>query len=276
VRVRLDPGAPTPVLVDFTGTGPPSAGNLNAPPAVCRAAVLYVLRCALARDVPLNEGCLRAVELVIPADSLLDPPAGAAVVGGNVETSQRVVDVLLGALGLAAASQGTMNNLTFGDEGFGAYETLAGGAGATPRRAGASGVHTHMTNTRITDAEVMERRLPVRVLRFSLRPGSGGTGRHPGGDGLVRELLFLRAVTVSLLSQRRTRRPFGLAGGGAGAAGAAWRLPEGTALPGSFTRPFAAGERIRVETPGGGGWGAALTEAGAASDSGVGTGRAQE
>jgi 5-oxoprolinase (ATP-hydrolysing) len=181
------------------------------------------------------------------------------VVGGNVETSQRVVDVLLAAMGRAAASQGTMNNLAFGDERFGYYETIGGGAGAGPGFAGASGVHVHMTNTRITDPEVLESRMPVIVRRFSLRRGSGGRGRHAGGDGLVRELEFTAPVTASILSERRTRAPFGLAGGAPGATGRNLRIAaDGSVeeLPGRVRVVLAPGERLRIETPGGGGYGA--------------------
>jgi 5-oxoprolinase (ATP-hydrolysing) len=211
--VHRAPGSTDPLAarmeVDFTGTGPVSAGNLNAPISVVRAAVLYVLRSLVAERIPLNGGCLEPITLVIPPRSLLDPPRGAAVAGGNVETSQRVVDVLLGALGRAAASQGTMNNVAFGDARFGYYETIGGGAGATPFAPGASGVHTHMTNTRITDPEILEARFPVRLIAFGLRTGSGGAGRFPGGDGVVRALRFLRPVRVSLLTQRRGRRRSG-------------------------------------------------------------------
>ena len=266
-RDSLDDGTPVCVAleirgermrIDFAGTGPAVPGNLNAPRAVVRAAVIYVLRALVAERIPLNGGCLDPVEIHIPEGSLLSPPRGAAVVGGNVETSQRIVDVLLGAIGIAAASQGTMNNVAFGDETFGYYETIGGGAGATQGRAGASGVHTHMTNTRITDAEILETRHPVRLLEFSLRRGSGGAGRWRGGDGLVRRYEFLAPVTVSLLTQRRTTEPFGLAGGGPGLPGRnAVEHPDGSldALPGSVTRRFEVGERLRIETPGGGGYG---------------------
>jgi len=246
--------------IDFAGTGPAMAGNLNAPRAVVESAVIYALRCLVAERIPLNGGCLAPVEIVVPAGSLLDPPPGAAVVGGNVETSQRVVDVLLAALGRAAASQGTMNNLAFGDERFGYYETIGGGAGAGPGFAGASGVHVHMTNTRITDPEVLESRAPVIVRRFALRGGSGGAGRWRGGDGLVRELEFTAPVTASILSERRVRAPFGLAGGGPGARGKNLCLrADGSVeeLPGRATVALARGDRLRIETPGGGGWGPA-------------------
>jgi 5-oxoprolinase (ATP-hydrolysing) len=246
------------LVVDFEGTGPASSGNLNAPPAVARAAVLYVVRCLLGREIPLNEGCLDAVEIRIPPGSLLNPPPGSAVVGGNVETSQRIVDVLLGALGVAAASQGTMNNLTFGNDRFGYYETICGGAGAGPGRPGAHGVHTHMTNTRITDVEVLESRCPVRLRKFGLRVGSGGVGASPGGDGVVRRLEFLEGVRVSFLSERRATPPFGLRGGGPGACGEAIFKPSGEAaekLPGRFTLDVGPGDVLEIRTPGGGAFG---------------------
>ena len=241
------------MVVDFAGTAPESPGNLNAPRAVAVAALLYVLRLLAARPIPLNAGCLRPIDLRIPPRSLLDPGPERAVVAGNVETSQRVVDVLLGALGLAAASQGTMNNLTFGDDTFGYYETLGGGAGATADADGASGVHTHMTNTRLTDPEVLEARFPVRLRELSLRRGSGGDGRRRGGDGLCRELEALRPLRLSILGERRLRPPFGLLGGSPGAP-ARDRL-NGAPIPGKITLHLAPGDRVRVETPGGGGYG---------------------
>ena len=246
------------MTIDFTGTGPASRGNLNAPRAVVQAAVIYVLRVLVAERIPLNGGCLDPVEIVVPEGSLLDPPAGAAVVGGNVETSQRIVDVLLGALGTVAASQGTMNNVAFGDADFGYYETIGGGAGAGEGFPGASGVHTHMTNTRITDVEVLEARHPVRLLEFSLRRGTGGAGRWRGGDGLIRRYEFLAPVTLSLLTERRATRPYGAAGGAPGASGRnALERPDGSfeELPGRITLDLDAGDRLRVETPGGGGYG---------------------
>lgn len=253
LRVRGDA-----MSIDFEGTGLAVPGNLNAPRAVVQAAVIYVLRCLVAERIPLNGGCLDPVEIRVPAGSLLDPPAGAAVVGGNVETSQRIVDVLLGAIGRVAASQGTMNNVTFGDARFGYYETLGGGAGAGEGFDGASGVHTHMTNTRVTDPEVLEARHPVRLLEFSLRHGSGGAGRWRGGDGLVRIYEFLAPVTASLLTQRRTRPPYGLAGGAPGARGRnALQRADGSreALPYRATIALEPGDRLVVETPGGGGFG---------------------
>ncbi|HXK22618.1 MAG TPA: hydantoinase B/oxoprolinase family protein [Myxococcota bacterium] len=264
---RMDDGTPIRATleisgdrmrIDFAGTGAASRGNLNAPRAVVQAAVLYVLRCLVAERIPLNGGCLEPVEICVPPGSLLDPPPGAAVVGGNVETSQRIVDVLLGALGLVAASQGTMNNLAFGDARFGYYETIGGGAGAGPRCDGASGVHTHMTNTRITDAEVLESRHPVRLVQFALRRGSGGAGRWRGGDGLVRRFRFLAPVRASLLTERRVTAPYGLAGGTAGARGRnALRRADGTCevLPHRASVDLAAGDELVVETPGGGGYG---------------------
>ena len=254
------PDLPARMTIDFEGTGPASPGNLNAPSAVVRAAVIYVLRSLVRERIPLNGGCLDPVEIAIPAGSILDPPRGSAVVGGNVETSQRVVDVLLGALGRAAASQGTMNNVTFGDEAFGYYETIGGGAGATPGAHGASGVHTHMTNTRITDPEILEARYPVRLLEFALRKGSGGAGAHRGGDGIVRRYAFLRPVLVSLLTERRTRAPFGLAGGADGARGRNRVLRRGATapedVPGRASVALEAGDELWIETPGGGGFGA--------------------
>lgn len=239
--------------VDFTGTGPQVSGNLNAPRAVTVAAVIYVLRTLVGAPIPLNNGCLEPVEISIPPGSVLDPDPGCAVCGGNVETSQRVVDVLLGALGKAAASQGTMNNLTFGTDRFGYYETIAGGAGATGNRPGASGVHSHMTNTRITDPEVLETRFPVRLIEFSLRRGSGGDGRHPGGDGVIREYELLEPMRISILSERRERPPFGLAGGEPGAQGR--NLHNGRDVGGKASFSADKGDRIRIETPGGGGFG---------------------
>jgi 5-oxoprolinase (ATP-hydrolysing) len=258
----LDDGTPVAVTltvengeldVDFTGTAPEQPTNANAPRAVTTAAVLYCLRAWLAQPIPLNAGCLRHVRVHVGEGSLLAPHPGAAVAAGNVETSQRVVDVLLGAAGAAAASQGTMNNLCFGDAGFGYYETIGGGAGAGPGFAGASAVHTHMTNTRLTDPEVLERRYPIRVRELSIRRGSGGHGRFRGGDGLCRELELLAPLRVTLISERRTRQPFGLEGGGAGQPGR--NLVNGREYPGRFSLELGPGDRLRIETPGGGGFG---------------------
>jgi len=259
----LDDGTPIAVAIridgdrmdiDFAGTGaelPDS--NLNAPRAVTVAAVLYVLRCLVGAPIPLNSGCMRPVTLRVPPGSVLSPSPERAVAGGNVETSQRVVDVLLAALGLAAASQGTMNNLTFGDDRFGYYETIAGGAGATPRAPGASAVHTHMTNTRTTDPEVLESRFAVRLIEMSVRRGSGGAGRHRGGDGVVREIEARAPLQFSILSERRVLAPFGLAGGEPGARGR--NLHNGRELGGRARFRAAPGDRIRIESPGGGGYG---------------------
>jgi 5-oxoprolinase (ATP-hydrolysing) len=196
---------------------------------------------------------MRPVTVRIPEGSLLSPEPDAAVAAGNVETSQRIVDVLFGALGLAAASQGTMNNVTFGDDRFAYYETLGGGAGATERRPGASGVHTHMTNSKCTDPEVLETRFPIRLRRFELRHGSGGTGAHAGGDGLIRELEFLAPMRVSVLSERRIVPPYGMRGGGPGARG--MNLLNGKELAHRVTVEVSPGDVLRVETPGGGAWG---------------------
>ncbi len=239
--------------IDFAGTGPEVEGNLNAPRAVTIAAVIYVLRALVGTDIPLNAGCLAPVTIRIPTPSLLAPGPERAVCGGNVETSQRVVDVLLGALGKLAACQGTMNNLSFGNSDFGYYETIGGGAGAGEGFAGASGVHTHMTNTRITDPEILESRFPVRLVEFALRRGSGGAGRNPVGDGLVRELEFLAPLRVSILSERRTRAPFGLRGGAPGALGRNTHNARDVGGKSSFE--VRAGDRVRIETPGGGGFG---------------------
>jgi len=251
--------------IDFTGSGPQHPGNLNAPLVVTRSAVAYVLRLLLDCPVPLNDGLLAPVRVVVPEGTMLNPRfegppvACPAVAGGNVETSQRVVDLLIRALGLAAGSQATMNNLLIGNERFGSYETICGGAGATARAPGAEAVHTHMTNTAITDVEVLERRSPLRVERFELRRGSGGAGLHRGGDGVIREIRALEPVEATLLSQRRHAGGFGLEGGGSGAPGTQRIVrTDGTRehIPGVATRTLRAGDRIVVETPGGGGWGA--------------------
>lgn len=261
---QLDDGTPIAVTlhaahgkltIDFSGSGAESAGNLNAPRAVTLAAVLYVLRALVGRAIPLNSGCLRDVTVRVPEGCILNPSAGRAVAGGNVETSQRVVDVLLGALGRAAASQGTMNNVSFGHARFGYYETIAGGAGAGPGFSGTSAVHTHMTNTRITDPELIEQRFPVRLREFSVRRASGGGGRYAGGDGACREYEFLEPLTVSLLGERRQTAPFGLAGGEPGAPGR--NFHNGRVVAGHAVFEVAVGDRLRIETPGGGGYGAA-------------------
>jgi 5-oxoprolinase (ATP-hydrolysing) len=246
------------MTIDFAGTASAMLGNLNAPRAVVHAAVIYVLRSLVAERIPLNGGCLDPVEILIPPGSLLDPPQGAAVVAGNVETSQRVVDVLLGALGIAAASQGTMNNVTFGDESFGYYETIGGGAGAGPGFDGASAVHTHMTNTRITDPEVLEDRYPVRLVRFAVREGSGGAGKFVGGCGIERCYEFTAPLRFTLLTERRLNAPYGQAGGAPGKKGRnTWLRANGEVeeLPARCSIDVAPGDQLRIETPGGGGFG---------------------
>ncbi|MBU3672320.1 MAG: 5-oxoprolinase [Sinobacteraceae bacterium] len=245
--------------IDFTGSSAAGEHNFHAPRAVTLAAVLYVFRTLVSQPIPLNAGCLRPLEIVIPPGSLLDPPAGAAVVAGNVETSQVIVDVLLAALGRLAASQGTMNNLTFGNERVQYYETIAGGAGAGPTFAGCAAVQTHMTNSRLTDPEVLEARFPVRVRHFGIRHESGGRGRHRGGDGAVRRIQFLEPMQVSMLANRRSTQPFGLAGGGDGAAGITrlWRVdaPQPEPWPACASFAVESGDVLEVLTPGGGGYG---------------------
>ncbi|KAJ1666034.1 hypothetical protein GGF38_002925 [Coemansia sp. RSA 25] len=270
VTIDEDGGA----VFDFNGTSPEVYGNTNAPPSVTYSAIIYCLRCMVQSELPLNQGCLAPVRVVIPEHSLLSPSPTAAVVGGNVLTSQRLCDVILSAFGAAAASQGCMNNLTFGipateangsrQEGWGYYETIAGGHGAGPTWDGQSGVHTHMTNTRITDPEILERRYPVILHQFSLRENTGGKGRHTGGNGCVRDIEFLKAMSVSLLTERRVFSPPGLAGGEHGACGVnQWkrRLP-GTGdgfqvlnLGSKNTIFVQPGDHIVVMTPGGGGYG---------------------
>lgn len=245
-------------LVDFSGTSFEVHGNCNAPRAVTLSALIYCLRCMVGHDVPLNQGCLKPVKALIPAGSILDPSENAAVVGGNVLTSQRIVDVLLKAFGVCAASQGCMNNITFGDEAFGHYETVAGGAGAGATWDGRSGVHTHMTNTRITDVEILERRYPVIVKRFHLSLGTGGRGQHCGGDGVIREYLFRKNLTLSILTERRVFRPYGLEGGEPGHLGrnlmyyADGRIVN---LGSKTSVDCQAGDVFLLQTPGGGGYG---------------------
>ncbi|HZX25032.1 MAG TPA: hydantoinase B/oxoprolinase family protein [Woeseiaceae bacterium] len=260
VNVRLVDGR---ARVDFTGTSPQSPSNFNAPESVTRAAVLYVFRTLVAEPIPLNAGCLEPLDIRVPPGTLLSPRYPAAVVAGNVETSQCVTDALYGALGALAASQGTMNNLTFGDDEHQYYETIAGGAGAGPDFDGANAVQTHMTNSRLTDPEVLEGRFPVLVEEFSVRTGSGGRGRQRGGDGCRRVIRFLQPMGVSILSGHRRVPPFGLAGGGNGAVGcnrlrrADGRVEELAAVD---TREVAVGDAVIIETPGGGGYGAPAHE----------------
>ncbi|MBG81588.1 MAG: 5-oxoprolinase [Phycisphaerae bacterium] len=246
------------VTFDFSGTSEQSQTNFNAPPAVTRAAVLYVLRCLIDDEIPLNEGCLRPVEIIIPAGSLLNPDPPHAVVAGNVETSQAVVDTILAALEAQAASQGTMNNLTFGNSSYQYYETLCGGTGAGPGFHGTDAVHSHMTNSRLTDPEILEARFPVRLERFSIRPESGGEGVYRGGCGVNREIIFLERMSMTLLAGRRTTRPFGLDGGGEAMAGDQQIIrATGVEEPLSATSSVevAEGDRLVLQTPGGGGFG---------------------
>ncbi len=253
------------LAVDFIGTSSTHPANFNANISIVYSALMYVLRLVVAEDIPLNEGLLRQVKLILPTDTFLNPnftdaPAECpAVVGGNTEVSQRIVDTLLKAFGLAAASQGTMNNFLFGNENFGYYETIGGGTGAGPNFNGRSGVHQHMTNTRITDPEDLERVFPVRLHQFSLRTGSGGTGQWKGGDGLIREIEALVPLEITLLTQRRATGPYGQTEGEAGLPGAQYHINnqgETKQLKGVASLSLSTGERIRIETPGGGGWGA--------------------
>ncbi|KAK1836325.1 Hydantoinase B/oxoprolinase-domain-containing protein [Podospora conica] len=269
LTITISPAAGTATF-DFTGTGPQVHANTNAPRAITHSAIIYALRCLISDDIPLNQGCLAPITVIIPPASLLDPSPGAAVVGGNVLTSQRVTDVIFKAFRACAASQGDCNNLTFGFggnvagteavKGFGYYETIAGGSGAGATWEGTDGVHTHMTNTRITDAEVFERRYPILLREFSIRKGSGGKGQHRGGDGVVRDIEFRRAVQVSILSERRVYRPYGMEGGGDGACGVNLWVRRGdgvrVSLGGKNSVEMGAGDRIVVMTPGGGAWGA--------------------
>lgn len=244
--------------IDFSGSSPQHAGNLNAPLAVTRAVVLYVLRLLVGEAIPLNAGCFEPLELVVPEGTLLNPQPPAAVVAGNVEISQATANALLLALGVQAASQGTMNNLSFGNERCQYYETIGGGCGAGPGYGGGSAFQSHMTNSRLTDPEVLEARLPVRLEGLGVRAASGGSGRWPGGDGVVRQLRFLEPMTVSLLSSARLEPPPGLAGGRAGACGCnTLVLPDGQrqTLPGCVTVTVPAGGLLQIETPGGGGFG---------------------
>ena len=257
VVVAVDRTAGGAVL-DFTASSGQLPSNFNAPASIVDAAALYVFRTLVDDDIPLNAGCLTPLEVRVTPGSMLSPRPPGAVVAGNVETSQHVVDALYRALGVMANSQGTMNNFTFGDATRQYYETLCGGAGATATAPGAGAVHTHMTNSRLTDPEILERRFPVRLETFAVRQGSGGAGRHAGGDGVVRRLRFLSPMSASLLSTRRDHPPQGLAGGGPALAGAQRLIrADGSAvsLPGCFSVTVEAGEAIEIETPGGGGFG---------------------
>jgi len=260
VSIKINKKKQTAVI-DFNGSSGQLSSNFNAPASVCRAAVLYVFRCLVNKDIPLNEGCLRPLELRIPDHSFINPDFPAAVVAGNVETSQIIVDSLFAALGVMAAAQGTMNNFTFGNEQFQYYETLCGGTGAGPNHHGTSAVQSHMTNSRLTDPEILEQRFPVRLEYFRVRKNSGGSGKFNGGDGVERCLRFLQPVQVSILANRRKTEPFGLAGGNAGECGENWYIdPDGEkhALPACTEVDVPAGGSILIKTPGGGGFGRRL------------------
>ncbi|XP_054840550.1 5-oxoprolinase [Eublepharis macularius] len=257
LEVAVDPKEGKAVF-DFTGSGHEVHGNCNAPRAVTLSALIYCLRCMVGQDIPLNQGCLAPVRAVVPKGSILDPSLDAAVVGGNVLTSQRVVDVILRAFGACAASQGCMNNVTFGNERVSYYETVAGGSGAGPGWHGRSGVHTHMTNTRITDPEILEKRYPVILKRFELARGTGGAGQFRGGDGIRRELQFREEVVLSVLSERRAFRPYGLKGGEPGSPGLNLLIRQDGRilnLGGKTSVTVHAGDIFSLQTPGGGGFG---------------------
>ena len=269
---HLDDGSPICVrieingdqaVIDFDGSAEVHGGNLNATPAIVHSAVIYVLRVLIGEALPLNEGIMQAVSLRISRGMLNpefgdDPAQAPAVGGGNVETSQRIVGTLFKALRICASSQGTMNNVLFGNDQFSYYETVCGGSGATANDDGADAVHTHMTNTRITDPEILEHRFPVRLDRFAIRRGSGGAGRHSGGDGAVRELTFLEPVSLSIISQHRNEGPYGMDGGAPGMVGrqrimrADGQIIELGSVDGCEIN---AGDRLILETPGGGGYG---------------------
>lgn len=300
LKITLDAEAGSATF-DFAGTGAQVMGNFNCPRSVVHSAIIYCLRAMVRADIPLNQGCLVPVSVVIPDGSLLDPDDTAAVVGGNVLTSQRITDVVLHAFRACAASQGCCNNLTWGTpvdaagQGVSNYETIAGGSGAGPGWDGTSGVQVHMTNTRITDAEIMERRFPVVVRQFAIRPGSGGHGAWRGGDGAVREIEFLTpGMQVSILSERRVHRPYGVDGGEPGQTGLNLWVKQRRAQDGDLlsadavaaqpqhvrdthvagqgarvinmgpkaTATMGRGDRIAVYTPGGGGWGDPTRSAG--------------
>jgi 5-oxoprolinase (ATP-hydrolysing) len=257
VRVQVD-RASRGATIDFTGTGSQDDGNFNSPPAVTRAAVLYVFRCLVGDEIPLNDGCLKPLQLIIPPGTFLSPAPGAAVVAGNTEVSQATCNALFGALGAIACSQATMNNFLFGDATRQYYETICGGTGAGPGFNGTSAVQTHMTNTRMTDPEVLELRYPVRLEEFAIRRGSGGAGRWHGGDGAVRRIRFLEPMTAVIVSSRRNVAPFGLEGGDDGAVGRQWVERAGGAhevLTGTDSAELQPGDVFVIETPGGGGFG---------------------
>ncbi|MDB9375435.1 hydantoinase B/oxoprolinase family protein [Nodularia sphaerocarpa] len=245
-------------IIDFTGTSPQLNSNFNAPKAVTQAAVLYVFRTLVDDNIPLNAGCLNPLEIIVPIGCMLNPTYPAAVVAGNVETSQTIVDALYGALGVMAGSQGTMNNFTFGNQRYQYYETICGGSGAGVNFDGTDAVHTHMTNSRLTDPEVLETRYPVLVESFSLRPDSGGKGQYCGGNGVIRRIRFLEPMTANILSSHRLVPPFALNGGEPGKIGRNWiQRQNGTQqnLDSTATVEMHPGDVFIIETPGGGGFG---------------------
>jgi len=257
LKLTIDPVIRSAIF-DFQGTGIETLGNFNTPRSVVKSAIIYCLRALIDSVIPLNAGCLRPITIILPENSLVNPSTSAAIVGGNVTTSQRITDVVLKAFKAAADSQGCMNNFTFGNKQFGYYETIAGGAGAGPSWNGASGVHTHMTNTRITDPEAFESRFPIILRRFTLRHGSGGDGQYKGGDGVERVYQFKQPLEVSILSERRVHRPRGIKGGKDGMAGLnLYVFKDGRTVnvggKNSFTAE--AGSKFIILTPGGGGYG---------------------
>jgi 5-oxoprolinase (ATP-hydrolysing) len=257
VKITID-RAKRSATFDFTGTSEQLPDNFNAPYSIVRAASLYVVRTLIDDVIPMNDGCLRPIELVVPEGSMLNPRYPAAVVAGNVETSQVVTDALFAATGRLAPSQGTMNNFTFGNERHQYYETIAGGSGAGPDHDGTSAVQTHMTNSRLTDPEILETRLPVRLDQFTIRRGSGGTGAHRGGDGIVREITFLEPMRANILANRRRVPPRGIMGGADAQAGRNWVVRvDGSVemLTATASADMDAGDRFVIETPGGGGFG---------------------
>ncbi len=257
VDISINSEARTAKL-DFSRSSAQLSSNFNAPAAVCRAAVLYVFRMLVGQDIPLNDGCLKPIEIIVPEGSMLNPRQPAAVVAGNVETSQVVTDTILGALGVMGACQGTMNNFTFGDKDHQYYETICGGAGAGPTWDGVSAIHTHMTNTRLTDPEILELRYPVILESFGIRPGSGGAGRNKGGDGIIRRIRFQRKMTAAILSNRREVAPYGMSGGEPGQCGEN-RVERSDGkieyLKGADQAEMQPGDTFIIETPGGGGYG---------------------
>jgi len=257
VAIRVDHAA-RQAVVDFTGTSEQRPNNFNAPSAVVRSVVLYVFRCLTGADIPLNDGCLKPLRIVIPPRSFLSPEPGAAVVAGNTEVSQATCNAIFGALGAIACSQATMNNYIFGDAKLQYYETICGGTGAGPGFNGTSAIQTHMTNTRMTDPEILELRYPVRLEEFSIRRGSGGAGRFRGGDGSRRRIRFLAPMTLVVVASRRNVAPFGLEGGADGAPGRQWvERADGTieTLSGTSRAELFPGDAGVIETPGGGGYG---------------------